>query len=257
MARSEIVSVTSDHHFPFHDKPSWRAFRKWHRHTTPDISILNGDLVDFGMLSRYSQGANDPVHAVDQIKCMVTEVNSMIKECGQLVIIEGNHDERWSRVLMGEKAHVFKDAKGLSFKEQCLQQGLNPGVKWVRESTHCRGYKVGSVLFRHAHKQSSKFGGGKHVAASRLEKSMGQSEVFGHFHRGQIYFQSAGGKTSFAIANPCMTIDHEYAPDANWQRGFSILEFANQRKIVTPSVVVIQKGVFCRDGIVYDGNVRR
>ncbi|NJL53684.1 metallophosphoesterase [bacterium] len=254
-SQSKIVAIVSDIHFDLHDAPTWRAFRKWHADVRPQQTVILGDFLDFGMLSRYVQGMNDPLFAIPQIQTFKTEVNPLIEESGEVIILEGNHDERWSKMILGNVPHIYKGAIGLSLEEQCYAQGLSRKVKWLREDTLVRGVQCGPFVLRHGHNQSGRFGGGKHLAANRISKSLGVSEVFGHHHRAQMFCQTAHGKTAIAVSNPCMTGDHEYSKDPDWQRGFTILElYGSANQYATPAVIVMNDGHFAWHGKVYDGN---
>lgn len=252
--RSQIISIVSDIHFDLHDIPTWRAFRKWHTYTKPHRTIILGDFLDLGMMSKFVPGAHDTRDPIAQIKCFVPEVNALAAEAGTVEVMEGNHDERWGKFVMGAAPDVLKDAKGLSLREQCLAQGMNPAIVWHREGLDDAGIKVGHIHYRHGHRQAGQFGGGKHLCANRLMKSMGVSEGFGHFHRAQMFWQSAHGRTAVSVSNPCMTRPHDYAgayPD--WQLGFTKVEVVNGHGF--PYVIVMEKGVFAEGGRVYDGNV--
>lgn len=253
--KSLRVAIVSDIHFDLHDVPTWNAFRQWHSDVQPDKTVILGDFVDIGMMSRWSQGSNDPLFVIPQIKCFVKEANALAEETGELIIVEGNHDERWARYINGDKPYVLQDALGLTLKDQCHAQGLTENLSWIREDTEVKGIECGPFVLRHGHNQAGRFGGGKHLAANRISKSLGQCEVFGHHHRGQLYAQTAHGKTAIAIANPCMTGDHEYSKDPDWQRGFTILEvFGKKNEYATPYVVIMNEGKFAWNGTVYDGN---
>lgn len=252
--RSQIVCVISDIHFDLHDVPTWKAFRKWHARVKPQRTIVLGDFLDLGMMSKYTPGPHDSRDPIAQIKCFVTEVNALVKEAGVVEVMEGNHDERWSKYVMGAAPDILKDAKGLSLREQCVAQGMDSSIRWHREGLDNDGIKVGHINYRHGHKQAGRFGGGKHLCANRLMKSMGVSEGFGHHHRAQMFWQSAYGRTAVAVSNPCMTRAHEYAgahPD--WQLGFTKIEVVGDHAF--PYVIVMEKGVFAEGGRVYDGNV--
>lgn len=254
---SETVAIVSDIHFDLHDGPTWRAFKKWFADVKPDKLVVLGDFVDLGMMSRYIQGKSAPVHAIPQIQMFVREMNELrdLNPKVKLVICEGNHDERWQKHILGMAPHVLKDALGLTLEEQCVLQGLRPGFLWTREDLVNKGLQCGPFVLRHGHNQSGKFGGGKHLAANRLTKSMGRSEVFGHFHRAQMVFQTSMGHTACAIANPCMTGDHEYANDPDWQRGFTVLElYGPDNKYGNGTPIVMNNGHFAWNGKVYDGN---
>lgn len=255
--KSDVVAIVSDIHFDLHDAPTWNAFRKWHADVKPSKTVILGDFVDLGMMSKYVQEAEAPIHAIPQIKAFVREANALAKESKEVLIVEGNHDERWARTVFGAApAHIWQGAIGLTLQEQCRFQGLDRSVKWLREDTVTKGVRCGPFILRHGHNQAGRFGGAKHLAANRLTKSMGVSEIFGHHHRAQVYCQTSLGRTAIAVSNPCMTGDHEYSKNPDWQRGFTILELYGPDKCyANPYVVVMNDGHFAYNGKVYDGNV--
>lgn len=250
---SKKVAIISDIHFNYHDIPSWRAFCKWYEDVKPDKIVILGDFLDLGMLSRYSQGDDEEVYVVEQIKCFIEEVNPLTKY-SEVWVVEGNHDDRWERVLKSRQ-FVFKGTKGLSLKDQCYAQGLDKSIKWAREDVKIRGLECGPFLLRHGHNQSGPFGASKNVAANQLDKTLGDNQVFGHFHKAQMYCKTAGGKTAVSIANPCLVTDQGYNVDPNWQRGFTVLELYGPNNVyATPYLVLIDGGHFAYNGKVYDGN---
>lgn len=254
--KSDVVAIISDIHFDLHHEPTWKAFRKWHADVRPAKTIVLGDFVDLGMMSKYVQEANAPLHAIPQIKVFVREINELAQEANEVIVVEGNHDERWARVIFGAAPIALKGALGLTLQDQCRFQGLRPGVKWFTEDTITKGVRCGPFILRHGHNQAGRFGGARHLAANRLTKSMGVSEVFGHHHRAQVYCQTSLGRTAVAVSNPCMTGDHEYSKDPDWQRGFTILELYGPDKCyASPFVVIMNDGHFAYNGKVYDGNV--
>lgn len=255
-SKSQLVAVVSDIHFDLHDVPTWRAFRQWHADVKPDKVIILGDFLDLGMMSRYASGMNDPLFAIPQIQAFVKEANELAR-ISEVVVIEGNHDERWSKQVLGMVPHVYRGAIGLTLHDQCVAQGLNTGVKWLREDTLVRGVQCGPYLLRHGHRQAGKFNSGaKHLAANKIAKNGFNNEIFGHHHRAQIHCQSAMGKTAIAVSNPCMTKDHDYQTDPDWQRGFTILElYGPDNKYANPYLVIMNSGHFAWNGKVYDGNL--
>jgi hypothetical protein len=254
--QSRIVAVVSDVHFDLHHEPTWRAFRKWHADVRPWKTVFDGDMVDFGMLSRYVQAPDAQVHAIPQIKVCVEEINPVAEETqAGAYFLPGNHSERWEKYVFGQAPHVLRDALGLSLEDQFRAHGLSEKVNWVKESNEFLGVRIGQFLIRHGHKQQGKFGGGKYLAGNRLMKNMARSEVFGHHHVGQMHCISGGGRTAIAIANPCMVSDQDYCVDPSWQRGFTILELdAPDYKRATPHLIIMEKGRFSWGGQTYDGN---
>lgn len=254
--KSKIAAIISDIHFDQHHLPTWRAFRKWHAAHRPDILIWLGDFLDFGMLSRYLQAGHAPFNAIEQIDVFIKEANALSKECERMIAIEGNHDERWGKIILGDHAQQLHGATGLTLEEQCRMRGLTKRCEWLVEDTINKGIQLGPFVLRHGHRQGGRFGGGKHLAANRLMKSLGTSEIFGHYHRTQMFCQSAHGKTAIAVGNGHMADDQDYTTDPDWQRGFTIVElYGPDNAFATVHPIVIQDGHFAWNGKVYDGNV--
>lgn len=240
---SRIVAIVNDIHFELEHVEAWRCFREWHRSVKPWKTVFLGDFVDFSMLSRYLQSPNAEVHAIPQIKRFVREANELRRECSNLVVVEGNHDSRWSKAVLGQAPAALRGALGFTLKDQCIAHGLDTSTEWIVEDEKTRGLTVGQFCLRHGHNQSGRFGGGKHLAANRIAKSLGQSEVFAHHHRAQLFCQTAHGRTAIAIASPCMTRPNSYAPDADWQVGWSVLELSYPDYThATPYIVLVENG---------------
>lgn len=253
---SRIVAVLADLHIGAEDRQALEAVRRWHRHVRPDTTVLLGDFVDLGMLSRFLQSPEAPHEAIPQVRAFAALANALAAEARRVVVVEGNHDERWSKAL-GPIAHTLRGALGLTLEAQCRAQGLDPRVEWVHEDARTEGVRVGQFVLRHGHNQSGRFGGGKHLAATRITKSLGVCEVFGHHHRGQVFCQSAHGRTAIAVACPCLAADQDYQPDPDWQRGFVVLELsAPEYTVATPHLVLIEGGRFSWGGRTYDGRPR-
>ncbi|TXH58703.1 MAG: hypothetical protein E6Q97_01545 [Desulfurellales bacterium] len=250
--QASTTFVVGDIHFDLHHRNAWEAFVRCVWETNPDEIVINGDFLDFGMLSRYPQDAGDPLHAIEQIKVFVSELRRITERAGKITVIEGNHDERWYKITSSVPPETLKGAMGLSLREQCLHHGMSPSVNWIREATNLRGYRVGTYLIRHGHKQQGRFGGPMHIAANRLNKNNGQSEIVGHHHRAQLFCRTAGGKTAVAIASPCMAKQMNYALDPDWQLGFVAIESAPKFSTAYP-VIMDDDGAFCFRGHIYDG----
>lgn len=248
------VAVVSDIHFDQHHRAGWAAFSEWHRREVPDEVVFLGDMLDFGMLSRYLQEADAPVKAIPQITLFVREANRLARRGSIVTVQEGNHDERWAKAI-GANPVALDGALGLSLHAQCLAHGLDEDIQWRREGSRHTAHRVGPFHLRHGHNQAGRFGGAKHIAANRLAKSLGRSEVVGHHHRAQLFAQTCDGETVVAIANPCLTHDHAYAVSPDWQRGFTLIEtFGPGEKHATAfPIVMTDDGRFAYGGRLYDG----
>lgn len=256
--KSKLAFIFNDAHFPMHDVPTWNAMVKCIKDLKPDQVIGNGDLIDFNMLSSFPQEREASIYAIDQIRSMVEHINPLTKHCNKVTFLQGNHDDRWNKIIGGSLDPRLKGARGLSLEDQCYNQGLDKKINWVEAEMISEGVQLGPFTIRHGDKQCrGRFGGGKHLCATRLANSMGKSEIVGHFHRAQMFCQSSHDRGDvIVIANPCMTGDHGYAHDPNWQRGFTIVEmYGPDNMYATAHLIVVNKGHFAFAGKVYDGNV--
>lgn len=260
MGNTHQVCIFSDVHFNNHHGTAWQAFRKWHHKHKPTLTVALGDIVDLGAISRYDQGMEDEAFVVPQIQMAVKELNSISTECGRLIMIPGNHEERWEKALFGSKAMHLKGTIGLSLREQFYSQGLNPSVDWVTENSECPGLFVAknAVLIRHGHRSAGSWGV-KNVASTLLTQYPTISTVVGHHHRAQLGCRTVLGKTVFGIANPHLSGTHGYAgASPDWQRGFTVLEFYGRSRLrecelFTPYIVVMDdRGRFSWKGEIYE-----
>lgn len=217
-----LVAIASDIHWGSESR-SWAAFRAWHRDVRPHRTILLGDMFDAAAASKHQPHVNDPQSLADEINRMVAEANALAAECGSLTLCIGNHDARVEKYLRGDKPHITKGLKGLTLPEIAVAHGLREDVAWFEETAERPGLQVGQFMLAHGHNGASRFGGGKHLAANAIAGSNGVSRLHGHSHRAQLFCHTAWGKTAIGIANPSMVKPMGYAPNANWQVGWSAL----------------------------------
>lgn len=257
--KAKTVVFLSDIHWPYHNKKAWSGVRKYITDQKPDIIVVGGDFVDLPMYSKYIQESTSDVTGIPHIRQFASELSFLAKHCKDLYIIEGNHEERWDKMLQ-DKARELYGALGLTLREQFVSHGLRISTKdkptnihWRRESAHSRDLNLFGVTFRHGHNQSL---GSADLAHRALSRHRAGSVVFGHHHRAQLFAHTSQGITHFAVANPCLTVDHNYNKDPNWQTGFTVLSAFKGRKgqyLVTPNVVLIQEGKFVINNKLYVG----
>lgn len=249
-----LVAVASDIHWNS-EAPSYRAFRRWHRHVRPHHTILLGDMIDASMVSKHDPHKDDPLTILEELEALVRESNALLAECGRLTLCIGNHDRRVEAYLRGPKPAVTRGLKGLSLPELARAHGLDPRVEWFSETADRPWLPVAQFHLQHGHNSSGRFGAGMHPAAASITKSNGHSVLRGHLHRAQVYARTAFGRTAIGVANPCLTGPHEYAPNADWQRGWSVLLLRPPHyDHATPYVIICDdEGGFCWGDRYYSG----
>lgn len=252
------VLVASDIHFGAELEAAVYNFMKFAVDTKPALLVLAGDIVDLTALSRYDPEADSPAHVIPEIKGAVRWTNALAKN-SPTYILSGNHEDRWAKALTGSRAVSLKGAKGLTLHEQFLAQGLSKEVHWMDEGPGVPGLMVGkrALLIRHGHVQAGKYSSAKSIPDKLLRQTPTVSTLVGHHHRGGFLANTVLGETIFGIANPHLSGDHAYNPNANWQRGFTLLEFYGAKRLMdcerfTPHVIIMDAdGGFCYGGKFY------
>ena len=211
---------------------------------------MDGDFLDFPQLSRYAKSVGQAQGVLEDIKCFVYEMNALAKECGLLVIVEGNHDDRWRQKFIEPLALHMPGLKGFSLHEQCVAQGLTPKHQWIVESHETPGFFFGETLIHHGHRRGSKFGS-TNLARSALTRTLGRSQVHGHSHRIELVALGTHRGTCVAVANGHMSEDHDYSLENQWTRGFTILEQNPVTGFVHPTPIIVENGTFVRNRKLY------
>lgn len=243
----EVVAILSDLHVAIIDPVVLDLCKQWVRDVRPKRMLLNGDVLDLADFSVYPKGVNPIECAVDEIKSAVAHVNGFLQHTDSVVWSLGNHESRWSRMIGGADARKFHGAKGLTLEDQLRAHGLDPEVRMFNECAAtpalelCRG-----VYARHGDRQSGRFGGAVNIATNRLNKGNGVSEVVGHHHRAQIAYRSGLDRQAFVMALPTMAKAEDYAPGADWQRGWAALTIVRRGSKVVhvqPDLIIPTAGV--------------
>lgn len=257
MKRVERWAIVNDVHFPNVHRPTWNAFRLWLADEKPEHLLFNGDFLDLEQLSRYEPDPAAEVHVLPAIKEWIDEVWELAPFVEHMHVLEGNHEQRFYKQVIQPVAQKLHGFVGLTLEDQCRAQGLPEPVEWRSVSKSYIGYQIGNVLVRHGHEMAGgPYGGGKHVAANLIAKSMGRSEVNGHWHRCQLYAHGTSDRgVIYGLCVPYMEAGVNYAPDPAWVRGFAVLEHDTVTGRVTPYPVIVDDGRFSYAGKLYDGNV--
>lgn len=248
-----IIGIASDMHVAILHEPTFLAFEEWCKDVRPDEIFFNGDTFDFSVLSPYPKGEDTLACAVDEVKAAVKIINNLHKYTKKIRIQWGNHCKRWEKAVLGGNAQAFRGAVGLTLKEQCHFQGLDPRVEWSKETAKTPGVWLGpNLIARHGDLQSGRFGGAINICTNKLAKNNGVSEIVGHHHRAQIAYRTALGRSSFVMALPTMASFEDYSPGADWQQGWATLSLhrppsANETHanplVIQPAVVTVEHGV--------------
>lgn len=220
-ASYEKCVVINDVHIPFHDVKVVRLlfdFLKWF---SPDVVIINGDLLDCQTVGRF---VNDPfkeVSMVEEIKegrAFLAKLRATVGEDCKIHYVYGNHEHRFQNYII-ENARSLHGLEGLSLAEQlhCKDYGVRVVYSGLKESY----MKYGELYVGHYNKVSQH--GGYTVKA--LVDQHGVSVIQGHTHRFGTHLRTLlDGTVLGGWENGCLCdLNPSYVMKPNWQHGFSIV----------------------------------
>lgn len=165
----------------------------------------------------------------------------------EIVYLEGNHEERYRR-LMSKYPNQFKGDAHLRLYPEAVPDGLK--VKWIPYGNYDSWYKVGDMIFTHgtiypdAHSQKYAL----NYAPNKV--------VYGHLHDFQAFSirtAMADSKASrYALTSGCLTHrapDYKKGAPNKWVNGFQSFTCING--VTIPEPHIIENGWFSVGGKVY------
>jgi predicted phosphodiesterase len=210
--------VLSDIHFPYHDREALMIALREGKDKGVDSILLNGDILDFYQLSKFSKDSRKPsVKAeIDIFRFFVDQLKQRFPEA-TIYFKLGNHEARLDRWIK-ENAGMFD---GLFNIDRIINFGEH-GIVFLPDNI---GVKFGRLNIIHGHEIRAGMGV---VNIARTYYMKTQSNVlFGHWHQNQEYItRTMDGHVQGAWAQGCLCrLDAEYTYGINqWCHGFSIVE---------------------------------
>jgi len=231
-----------DEHCPFQDKAVINGITLFVRDWQPDFIWWLGDDCDFYAISKFNK---DP-RRVTMLQDEIDETRRMYdKVCDKapsadLYKLGGNHEHRMQSFL-------WSNATGLS-SLRSLQVEELLGIKdmGMTYTPYGWGVQFGELFVIHGNLVSKHSGW---TAKAHYEK-FGGNGIVGHSHRGGHYLVTKKDDTNGWWENYCLCDLHpEYEQYPNWQQGFTLGYFEDDRFELRP--VPIIKNKFLVDGEVY------
>ena len=238
----EKIVVPSDFHVPFHDRQALSAFISFCKYFKPDKIFLNGDIIDFYAISRFTKDPGRALELQQEIDEAVG-VLKMIRKANpkaEIHYIKGNHEARLQRYLWSEA----KELAGL--KILTVEHFLR--LKELKIEYHDQGRcSYGGLVIKHG-SVVRKYSG--YTAKAEVEKN-GKSGLSGHTHRLSLYFQNNAGQELVWGEGGCLCqLDAEYLEGEvpNWQQGWVAGHFKNNSKRFNLTLVPFVHGKAVYDG---------
>lgn len=233
--KNGVVLVGSDAHiWPGEVSTAMRAFIKFTKELKPAAVVLNGDVLDFGRISRHASigwEARPMVH--EEIEAAQDILHDLEMACGrgvQKVWPLGNHDSRFETRIANADPEYAR-IKGVHLSDHF--------PNWAK----CWSTFINqNVVIKHRYK------GGIHAPHNNTVNA-GRTIVTGHLHSQKIIPFSDYNGTRWGVDTGCLAETdapafRDYTEDnpLNWRAGFCILTFKDGVLLPPELVTVWGKG---------------
>lgn len=94
------VVIASDIHIPFQDDAAVRSFIKYCKEKQPEVVVLNGDVLDMFMLSRFTKGeGRNPLEEMTMCQGFLDSLRKVVPNADIYYVI-GNHENRLEKYVL-------------------------------------------------------------------------------------------------------------------------------------------------------------
>lgn len=229
LTNGRIIAL-SDIHFPFQDEKAVSAALNYVRFAAPEIIVLNGDIMDFYMLSRFAKGeGRNPMEEIEMCRSFMRLLRDENPQA-QIYYTLGNHETRLEKnILMKapELASIIEDVFTILKVSEFDIRG-------------CSSLTVNdNLVFKHG----TLLGNKSCLSAIKEMENSYMSGCSGHTHRLGKYIARKAGRKFVWIESGCLCdLNPEYVANPNWQQGFAEFTIADG-KVYHSKIIEIENGI--------------
>lgn len=223
------VIIASDIHIPFQDDGAVRSFIKYCKEKQPEVVVLNGDVLDMFMLSRFTKGeGRNPLEEMTMCQGFLDSLRKAVPNADIYYVI-GNHENRLEKYVLTKAPELAS---------------LIEDVFTIIKTSDYRVRGCASVTFNDNFvcKHGTYIGNKSGLSAIKEMENSYMSGATGHVHRGIVYRARKAGRKFVWIETGCLcSLNPEYCILPNWCQGFATVEFKNG-KVYKAKFLEIEKG---------------
>lgn len=253
MAKLPVSIHYGDVHFPHESQAALSLLEQIIVDVKPEVIANHGDMLDCYNISTFSK---DPQHATtlgDEIAMATAHLAkiSRLAPRARRLLFKGNHEDRLGRTIAQLSAkpealallRLPSVAKTLTWPE--LLQTKKLGWEW-----HDKRYVLyDRLVLKHGSKVSK---WSAYTAKSEWEK-YAKSGISGHTHRRGVFEHRDHNGVHGWWEHGCMCdLEPEYADEPDWQQGFLVVTWSNDRQHFGVEEVRIHDGVALFRGKTYE-----
>lgn len=227
--KNGLVIIGSDIHIPFQDDDAVDSFIEYCKKKKPEVIVLNGDVLDMFMLSKFTKGeGRNPLEEITMCRELLASLRNACPNA-EIYYIIGNHENRLEKYVLTkapELASLIEDVFSIIKTEDFKIRGC--ASLTINDNFVC---KHGTLL-----------GNKSGLSAIKEMENAYMSGATGHTHRLCKYIARKSGRKFVWIETGCLcNLNPEYMVNPNWQAGFAELIFKDG-KLYHSRVIEIEKG---------------
>lgn len=234
------IAVLNDIHFPYHDKAALDTCLNYLDYVQPNVIVLNGDIVDFYSVSRFSKVPDAPLlkEEIEMLKMFLEHLRNRFK-AATIVFKVGNHENRLYRYIADRAVGLF----GLN--ELSLPSLFNLQEYNIDFADDMDSIQAGNLTIFHGHEFNIPTSNAVTVSRSMLLRYL-DNIMFGHFHKSQEYMQTIGPKKNIqSISVGCLCgLSPYYSPYNLWNHGFALIDLDVNGTFVVENHKIINNKVY-------------
>lgn len=245
-----------DEHIPFHDPRAINLLYQVMEIVDPDIVIAHGDVLDCTEVSDYEKDPFNRIGLNEELRLGAMHLGTVkaLSERAERTYFLGNHEDRIRRT-------IWKLAAGRAAGEILTL----PDVRDALDLSSLMGlgddwdvvtYPQSKVLFdRLIVKHGNLLGPRSGASALKEYSTYGKSGMSGHSHRRGVYeHRDHNGFHAWWEIGLLGMIRHDYVAFADWQQGFAVVRWSDDRTEFAVEEVRIHEGVAYFRGDRYEGD---
>lgn len=227
--KNGTIVVGSDFHIPFQDIQAVDAFCEYCKTSNPEVIVLNGDVLDMFLLSRFTKGeGRNPLEEITECRELLSRLRRENPRA-KIYYVIGNHETRLERYVMSkapELASLIEDVFSIIKVEEFNVEG-------------CASLTLNdNFVFKHGTLLGNKSG----LSAIKEMEASYMSGASGHTHRLCHYIARKAGRKFTWMETGCLcSLEPEYMVNPNWQTGFGIIK-VSKGKVKQAKIIEIENG---------------
>jgi len=214
------IFMLSDVHVPYHNIPALTAAITWAKKRNPDTILLNGDTIDFYMISRFGKDPKKRSFG-GELQAFTELIAALRAEfpSARIIFKDGNHEERYNHFLYQKAGEL------IGVEEFSLENILRKRAGDIEYITNKRIIKAGDLNIIHGHEFAGGVFSPVNIARGLFLKAK-VSAIQGHNHQTSEHTETdMNGRITTTWSVGCLSDLHpEYMPMNKWNHGFAFIE---------------------------------